>query len=112
MGGISVSCRRGAGDGATPRADKGDGATFVDGATQSLGRGDRVARGTGDDTSKCRDRDVTHDAGDGDGVACGVKEASERETSTQSTSRRESRLRGGEESIRGKHPHQGQHDEK
>jgi hypothetical protein len=47
-----------------------------------------------------------------DVAVCGVKEDSGRETSTQSASRRESMSGGGEESARGKHPHQRQHDER
>jgi hypothetical protein len=66
----------------------------------------------GDGMGKGRDREGARGVGDGNGAVCGVKEGSRREASTQSTLRRESRSRGGEESARGKHSHQRQHDER
>lgn len=114
-------------------ANEGDGAMLathctseVDRVVCGTGRVDGAARGVRDDTGKGRDNGVTCGIGDGatrgvgkrgvvawgtsDMVACGVKDGNERGTSTQVSFKRESRSKCGEESARGKHHHQRQHD--
>jgi hypothetical protein len=72
-------------DGVAHGASENGRATLVDGATHGAGRVDRATRGTG------------------------VKDDNGRETSTQSTSRRESRSWVGRSQQEGKPPHQRQH---
>jgi hypothetical protein len=94
------------------------GASGVDGVACAAGGVDGTARGVDDSMVKGRDSKAARGAGDGvvcgtgkhDAIAwgtgslvvCDVKEASGRGTSTQASSKRESRSEDGEESVRGK----------